>query len=92
MGEVVLPTDPTQSIIGNYALGCYSVALWWLKREFEINNDSYGKKRQVEFGLNGPNEEWINDDCGLNEATPMNLWEGHEWRALPKHVDEVLTR
>ena len=27
MDEVALPTDPTQSILGNYVLGCYSIAL-----------------------------------------------------------------
>jgi hypothetical protein len=27
MGEVAWPTDPTRSILGNYAPGCCSVAL-----------------------------------------------------------------
>ena len=27
MGEEALPIDPTQSILGNYSSGCYSVAL-----------------------------------------------------------------
>jgi hypothetical protein len=27
MDEATLPTDPTHSILGNFALGCYSVVL-----------------------------------------------------------------
>ena len=32
--------------------------------EFEINKDSYGRRSQVEFGLNGPNEEWTSTGRG----------------------------
>ena len=27
MGKAALPTDPTRSVFGNYASGCYNVAL-----------------------------------------------------------------
>jgi hypothetical protein len=36
-------------------------------------NASYDMRRQVEYGLNQPNEEWKNDGCGANKTTPRNL-------------------
>ena len=47
--------------------------LWWQRNKFETDNS---ERRQFEFNLNGPNEEWTNDGHSLNGATPRNSWGG----------------
>ena len=45
---------------------------WWQKCEFDSLKNSYGRSSQVEFGLNGQNEEWINNDHGVIKTTPTS--------------------
>ena len=47
---------------------------WWQRSESEIDNDTYGRRWQIEFGLNRPNEKWSNYNRGLNGATPNKQW------------------
>jgi hypothetical protein len=37
---------------------------------------SHGSKNKFDFGLNGPNKKWTNNNCDLNGPTPKNSWEG----------------
>lgn len=46
------------------------------KIEFEIDMNSYGRKNQVDFGLNGPNNKWAYNNNGLIGPTPRNSWGG----------------
>ena len=51
---------------------------WWQIGQFEIDKDSYGGRRQHEFGLNGPNEYWTNGGGGggVDEGTLRNWRRG----------------
>ena len=74
MDEVHLNLEDTFVEIYTVDVKRNQVHLWcaiiWF--EFEVDKYSYGRRSQIDFGLNEPIENWTNNGRGSIGATPKN--------------------